>query len=479
MIVDNFDEMLEQSRAQPLVMGIALHPYLVGQPYRLRHLRRALEHVARARDAAAVWLTHARRDLRAHGGAGRRAAARLRVSWAVDDRVGAWVPHGRFVIEGAAQRPAAGPALRRQGRLRRRRPSDRRRQPDLAGHPSVPAPQHARIVERVLAAGATLLGKVITDELAFSLHGDNVHYGTPLNSAAPDSVPGGSSSGSAAAVAARLVDFALATDTGGSTRVPASYCGLWGLRTTQGLVSTRGLVPLAPGFDTATWLAHDAATFARVGEVLLPEARLVPRQLIVLDDAWALADPPSPRRWRRREGALWPSGASRRATSVPAATRRWRPGAASTRRWRRGRAGGAHGDWIDRAAAAFRSGDRGPLAGRAGDQRGACRRSQPRRRRDQRARARRCSAPTASPCCLRRQASRRAAMPRPSAVDAVRLRTMAITCIAGLAGLPQVSIPFVAATPDASLPVGVSLLGPPGSDRALIAIATAVREALP
>ena len=80
MIVDNFDEMLAQSRQQPLVMGLALHPYIVGQPYRLRHLRRALEHLARARDARRGLVHHARRDLRAHGRAGGGAAGGVRMS---------------------------------------------------------------------------------------------------------------------------------------------------------------------------------------------------------------------------------------------------------------------------------------------------------------------------------------------------------------------------------------------------------------
>jgi amidase len=128
----------------------------------------------------------------------------------------------------------------------------------------------------LLQAGATLAGKTVTDELAYSIHGDNHHYGTPVNSAAPDRVPGGSSSGSAAAVAARLCDFALGTDTGGSTRVPASYCGVWGLRTSFGLLSTASMAPLCPSFDTATWLAHDADTFERVGQVLLPKTGTLP-----------------------------------------------------------------------------------------------------------------------------------------------------------------------------------------------------------
>src|SRR5262245_14511538 len=118
----------------------------------------------------------------------------------------------------------------------------------LETHP--PAVAHAVAVEVLLAAGARLVGKTITDELAFSIVGENAHYGTPLNPAAPDRVPGGSSSGSASAVACGLVDFALGTDTGGSVRVPASNCGIWGWRPTHGLVSVAGVVPFAPTLDT-------------------------------------------------------------------------------------------------------------------------------------------------------------------------------------------------------------------------------------
>jgi amidase len=146
------------------------------------------------------------------------------------------------------------------------------------------------IVEALLKAGATLLGKTVTDELAYSLHGDNVHYGAPLNTLAPDRVSGGSSSGSVAAVAARMVDFALGTDTGGSTRVPASYCGVWGLRTTHGALPADGLVPLHPAYDTPTWMAHEPSTFLKVGEALLPPSDFKPRRILQFSDALELAD---------------------------------------------------------------------------------------------------------------------------------------------------------------------------------------------
>ncbi|MEY8879705.1 MAG: amidase family protein, partial [Leptothrix sp. (in: b-proteobacteria)] len=208
----------------------------------------------------------------------------------IDDTVGAWVPHGRFVLPGAPSGPLAGLRFAAKDLF------DVAGQTTGAGNPTwlathAPATRHAALVSQLLDAGASLAGKVLTDELAYSLHGDNAHHGAPINAASPERVTGGSSSGSAAAVAARLVDFALATDTGGSTRVPASYCGLWGLRTTHDLLPRDGLVALSRGFDTPNWLAHDAEVFERVGAVLLPPVALpsdrAPTTFTVWTDAWA------------------------------------------------------------------------------------------------------------------------------------------------------------------------------------------------
>ena len=138
----------------------------------------------------------------------------------------------------------------------------------LATHP--PATVHAICVEQLLAAGARCEGKTITDEIAFSLLGENHFYGTPLNPAAPDRVPGGSSSGSASAVACGLVDFALGTDTGGSVRVPASNCGIFGIRPSYGIISVAGVMPLAPTLDTVGLLARDLDVLERAASVLLP-----------------------------------------------------------------------------------------------------------------------------------------------------------------------------------------------------------------
>src|SRR5262249_9661800 len=144
---------------------------------------------------------------------------------------------------------------------------------DVAGHPTGggnpdwarwhPIPtRHAWAVRRLLDAGATLIGKTVTDEVSLGILGENPFDGTPLNPTAPGHVPGGSSSGSASAVAQGLCDTALGTDTGGSVRVPASFCGLIGIRPTHGRLDLRGMLTQAPSSDTTGWFARDGATFA-------------------------------------------------------------------------------------------------------------------------------------------------------------------------------------------------------------------------
>ena len=152
----------------------------------------------------------------------------------------------------------------------------------------------APTVQKLLDAGARFAGKTVTDELAFSMNGQNAHFGAPLNGAAHDRITGGSSSGSAAAVSHRLCDFALGTDTGGSVRAPASHCGLVGLRPTHGRVSLREVLDLSPSLDTCGWFARDVPTFARVADVLLgPDTCVLPGRVRVLVpvDLWAAALP--------------------------------------------------------------------------------------------------------------------------------------------------------------------------------------------
>ena len=128
---------------------------------------------------------------------------------------------------------------------------------------------HAVCVEQLLGAGGLFAGKTVLDELAFSLIGENHFYGTPLNPKAPDRVPGGSSSGSASAVACGIVDFALGTDTGGSVRVPAGNCGIYGLRPSWGMVSVAGVNPFAPTFDTVGILSGSARVLGKAASALM------------------------------------------------------------------------------------------------------------------------------------------------------------------------------------------------------------------
>lgn len=154
-----------------------------------------------------------------------------------------------------------------------------------------PATQHAGAVARLLEAGADMAGKTITEEFAYGLIGENFHYGTPVNPRVPGGIPGGSSSGSASVVAAGEVDFALGTDTGGSVRAPASFCGLYGMRPSHGRVPTSGILPLAPSLDTCGWFARDAELFRTIGHVLLDAAPAgMPKRVLLAEDAFEIAD---------------------------------------------------------------------------------------------------------------------------------------------------------------------------------------------
>src|SRR5215475_3214254 len=155
-----------------------------------------------------------------------------------------------------------------------------------------PAARHADAVAKILAAGATITGKTICDEFFYSVSGANAHYGTPPNVRAPGRIPGGSSSGSAAACGANACDFALGSDTGGSIRIPASFNGLYGLRPTHDRVDLAGAMAMAPSFDVGGWFANAPGVFRSVGTVLLdPNAvRSSLTRLIVATDAFAQAD---------------------------------------------------------------------------------------------------------------------------------------------------------------------------------------------
>ena len=153
--------------------------------------------------------------------------------------------------------------------------------------------QSAPTVQKLLDAGARFIGKTVTDELAFSMNGNNAHFGAPINGAAPERISGGSSSGSASAVSNRLCDFALGTDTGGSVRAPANHCGLYGIRPTHGRISLAATLDLSPSLDTCGYFAREVSTFARVSGVLLgQDAAPLPAKIRLLQprDVWAMLD---------------------------------------------------------------------------------------------------------------------------------------------------------------------------------------------
>jgi amidase len=196
----------------------------------------------------------------------------------------------------------------------------------------------ATAVARLRAAGASVAGLAHTDELAFALSGTNAHYGTPPNPAAPDRVPGGSSSGPAAAVASGQADIGLGTDTAGSIRVPASCCGLFGIRPTHGAVPADGVLGLAPSFDAVGWLARDAATLRTVGSVLLPAApagsAVLARVVVAVPEVAAAA---------RRAAAAWDADV---AVAEPAWEARLPALLAAFRQVQAAQAWRLHGAWI-------------------------------------------------------------------------------------------------------------------------------------
>jgi amidase len=140
-----------------------------------------------------------------------------------------------------------------------------------------PATADAPCLAGARAAGAVIVGKANLYELAFGASGRNPWYGTPLNPLDPALLPGGSSSGSAVAVAEGSADYAYGSDTGGSVRIPAAFCGLAGLKTTYGRISLDGVWPLAPSFDTVGPLARDVAGLAAAMALLEPGFTVAPR----------------------------------------------------------------------------------------------------------------------------------------------------------------------------------------------------------
>ncbi len=312
------------------------------------------------------------------------------------------------------------------------------------------------------------VGKTHTAELAFSIDGRNEHYGTPINPAAPDRVPGGSSSGSAAAVAAGLVDFALGSDTGGSVRGPASFCGIIGLRPTFGRIDISGTMPLAAVYDTVGWFARSPDVYARVGAVLLGDDLAGPplTRMVIAEDACdlfsaenerSLLDPAFARiaQHLKSEGSV---------TVAEDGLAQWYEAYRIIQGYHAWR---THGPWIEQ---------RKPQLNPAVVTRFAASKAVTQEAHD-------------AAVAFRKKAAARVAeivgtdrvMVLPTMPDAApllasreedfenfRSRAVSMLCMSGHSGFPQISLPMLTVK---GSPAGVSLLGPPGRDRALIALA--------
>ena len=156
------------------------------------------------------------------------------------------------------------------------------------------AVNNALCIEQLLATGATCVGKTIADEFTYGLEGENYFFGTPVNPKAPDRIPGGSSSGSASAVACGLVDFSIGTDSGGSIRVPASLCGIWGMRPTLHRISEAGVLPFMPSVSTVGAFSNDINILDRVMRTMLKSGDEEPniiKNIYILEDAFSMSDP--------------------------------------------------------------------------------------------------------------------------------------------------------------------------------------------
>ena len=330
------------------------------------------------------------------------------------------------------------------------------------------ATDNAPVVEALLVAGAEVCGKTITDELAFSLEGENAHYGTPLNPRCPDRLPGGSSSGSAVAVAAGQCDFALGTDTGGSVRIPASFCGLYGMRPTHGRISLKGVFSFAPSYDCVGWMAASATMLARVAEIVLHSkvpAGTNRRRILLARDVFSLADQAVASSVRDFSLKSFENGLGEGTEMDIFNGERDRWG--ECYRVLQGREIWLeHRDWIERTRPRFGDAIAARFADLASISDAEVAAAQAWRLQTRAQLTKRLAAGTwiafpTAPCAALLKSADAAARGRFYA------HALAINAIAGHCGLPQITMP-VPGEPGAP-PLGCSLIGAPGDDEALIA----------
>lgn len=382
-----------------------------------------------------------------------------------DDALGAFCRHTHVAVAGSGSGPLAGLSFGAKDIY------------DIAGHKTGfgspdwlathdAATETAPVVAALLAAGADMAGKTQTDELTYSLNGENAHYGTPVNVNAPGRIPGGSSSGSAAAVAGGLVDFALGSDTGGSVRAPASFCGIYGMRPTHGRITLAGACALAKSFDTAGWFARDAALLQRVGLVLLGDGvASAPGRPLLAADAVALLDGAAAAAF---DAALAPiraaTGQLQPVTVSEAGLPQW------FQAFRVLQGAEIHaqlGDWVARVKPELGPGVKERIEWTATLRPEDVEQAQ-RVRDAARSRMDELLANNAV-LVLPTLPDIAPLLNTPAAeLDDFRARAMSLLCIAGLAGLPQVSMPLASMN---GCPFGVSIIGGRGTDTQLLALA--------
>jgi amidase len=334
-----------------------------------------------------------------------------------------------------------------------------------------PASATAPAVQALLDSGARFVGKTQTDELAFSLMGLNAHFPSPVNPAAPDRITGGSSSGSAAAVAGGLADIAAGSDTGGSIRAPASFCGLIGLRTTHGRISLEGAMPLAPSLDTFGWFARDTATYDKVGAVLLGDDlhRHELQRPLALDALDGLVLGPQEADEYR--------AMVRHVSSVMGTPRMIAPLSHSTddlywcfRKLQGYEAWQNHGAWISQSNRMLGPGVKDRFEHGATIDGATARHETERRDAFRRELAERLGEdgvlvlPTVPGAAPLKAASF-------DDLQTYRERALRLLCLSGLSGFPQITLPLGHVD---GAPFGLSLLGPKNSDRRLMALAARI-----
>ncbi|WP_338540794.1 amidase family protein [Paenibacillus tundrae] len=347
----------------------------------------------------------------------------------------------------------------------------------------------APVLLSLLASGARLTGTTQTDELMYSLNGENAHYGTPINPLAPDRIPGGSSSGSAVAAAAGLVDFAIGTDTGGSVRIPSSYCGLFGFRPTHGAISAEGVIPLARSFDTVGWMSQSSKILLDVGKVLLKnksvslqdaelsvEANAISgaydasnvkptfSRFLIADEAWSLPEENdrSTLLAKLYELPNWKQGTT--SVQLTAPTESLADWSAAFRALQGLEIAHEHSDWLIKERPTF-----GPGIAERFEWACTLEASAHTTESDLRTRIRSSLVELLGEDGL--LAIPTAPGPAPllglqgAQAEAYRAKTMQLSCIAGLTGLPQVTVPVIR---EDGLPIGLSFIGGVNTDLKLL-----------